>query len=454
MMHKHWFFWALRGAGGVLAISALLLAIPFLRERISPAAIQGVAAEVRDGPRLVATATVRLDHDVIDSLGIKVGEVKPPEQNRVLPPLLGSLTLDPNQLARVQARFPCEVIAIGTTSDGSGKHDQRPLAYGDEVHAGDLLAVLSCRELGEKKSELIDAWSQLQVDTETLERVEKLFEEGAVPETRFRQARRSVEAGKVALRRAEQTLRIWQIEDKEIQRLYDEAKRLRQTGAERSAALATEWARVEIRAPITGTILERNVNPHEIVNDPSRDLFKIGNLKQLKVWAYAAQEDLPVLMDLPRPLHWNVHLRTDASTCVSGTVERISELVDTNQRAVLLIGSLRNDQGRLRAGQLISATIEAKPEHGATELEVPTVALVEDGEESVVFVQPNAALPEYRLCPVQVVRRYRDVVLVRPRGEGTLKVGATVVTAGAVELRTVLENLQGNRKNELARANP
>jgi len=449
-MRKRWFIWGLQGAGAALAVSLLYLAFPFLRARIARES-GGHAAEAREGPpRLVAPGTVRLEPEVLDSLGIKTGEVKPAERTRVLPPLLGSLTLDPEQLARVQARFPCEVISIGTTVDAGGS--KHPLHYGDEVKAGDLLAILNCRELGEKKSELIDAWSQLQLDTETLQRTEKLFEEGVAPEARLRQVRRSVEAGKIALRRAEQTLRLWQVKDKEIQKLYEEAKRLRESGIERTAAQSVDWARVELRAPIAGTILERNVNPREIVNDPSRDLFKIANLKHLKVWAYANQEDVPLLMDLPRPLHWKVHLRTDASTWVPGTVERISELVDTNQRAVLLIGSLSNDAGRLRAGQLISATIEAQPTGGEAELELPTSALVEDGEESVVFVQPRPGVAEYRLCPVKVVRRFRDVVLVRPQDGTPVAAGATVVTSGAVELRTVVDGLQAAQKNEIARA--
>jgi cobalt-zinc-cadmium efflux system membrane fusion protein len=446
-MRKRWFIWVGQGVLAAVGVTGLFLAVPLLKARFSSAE-HSQASEAREGqPRLVGPGTVRLEADVVDTLGIKLGEVRSAERSRVLPALLGSLTLDPSQLARVQARFPFEVMSIGMTKD------QRPLDFGDEVKAGDLLAILSCRELGEKKCDLVDAWSQLQLDTETLARTEELFREGVVPDSRVRQVRRSVESSKVALRRAEQTLRIWQVEEKEIERLIEEARRLRDAGQERSAALAADWARVEIRAPLGGTILERNVNPREIVNDPTRDLFKIANLKQLKVWAYAAQEDVPVLMELPQPLRWSVHLRTDATTCVTGTVERISNLVDVAQRAVVLIGSVNNDHGRLRAGQLISATIETAPVQGDPSLEVPTAALVEDGEESVVFVVQSGTT-EYRLCPVKVIRRFRDVVLVQPQGAGLLASGASVVTAGAVELKTILENLQAAPKREFARANP
>lgn len=440
-MMKRISLWGVQaGLIGAAAIG-LCFAVPLLRARLAPGEAASPSDETPGGPRLVAAQTVRLEADVVASLGLRVEAVMPARRARVLPPLLGSLTLDPNHLARVQARFVGEVVEVGKVKvSEAGAY--RPLAYGDHVEKGDLLAVLWSKELGEKKSELVDTWSQWKLDQTTFDRLKEAYTNGAVPEARLREARRAAEASKIALRRAERTLRVWRVTDEEIRALTAEAERLRVSGAERDAELEERWARVEIRAPLGGIILERNVNPGENVNDTARDLFKIANLDRLKVWAYAPQEDLPILQALPRPIRWKIHLRTGTASCVEGTVERISELVDTAQRAVLLIGDVDNAQRQLRAGQLISATIEADPPEGV--LELPTSALVEDGAESVVFVQPRPGAADYRMCPVRVLRRYRDVVLVQaPRAgdESPLRVGASVVTSGAVELRTVLEGL-------------
>ena len=51
-------------------------------------------------------------------------------------------------------------------------------------------------------------------------------------------------------------------------------------------------------------------------------------------------------------------------------------------------------------------------------MEIPTAALVEDGQESVVFVQPDPARPVYTLRRVAVARRYHDKVYVRSLPDG------------------------------------
>ena len=51
----------------------------------------------------------------------------------------------------------------------------------------------------------------------------------------------------------------------------------------------------------------------------------------------------------------------------------------------LLRGQVSNPRGRMVAGQFITAAIQLPPP--ADEVEVPTEALIEDGTNSVVFVQ-------------------------------------------------------------------
>ncbi|MDG3007360.1 hypothetical protein [Paludisphaera mucosa] len=84
------------------------------------------------------------------------------------------------------------------------------------------------------------------------------------------------------------------------------------------------------------------------------------------------------------------------------------------------------------------------------EIEIPTSALVEDGDESVVFVQPDPGRPSYELRHVAILRHTSDVAFVRaaaPRaGEGDLAkavaIGERVVVSGALELRAALKELR------------
>src|SRR5262249_37753983 len=147
------------------------------------------------------------------------------------------------------------------------------------------------KDLGEKKSELVDALSQLSLDQENLARLEELYRQGNTSEAVVRQARRNVSAGLNAASRAERTLRIWKLPDEEVQAVKDEAKRVIQRKGKRDPAREKDWARVEVRAPLDGVVVEKNVNLGNIV-DTTFDLYKVADLSYLAAYANVYEEDL------------------------------------------------------------------------------------------------------------------------------------------------------------------
>lgn len=80
--------------------------------------------------------------------------------------LQGTLTFDPNRFVRVHSRFPGEVRRVGPAGE-----KKRPLQFGDKVAVGDLLATIWCKDIGEKKSELVDALSRVYFDRIVLDRL-------------------------------------------------------------------------------------------------------------------------------------------------------------------------------------------------------------------------------------------------------------------------------------------
>ena len=96
------------------------------------------------------------------------------------------------------------------------------------------------RDLGEKKSDLIDGLSQLRVDEDSLARISNAAVEGAVPERILQDTRRKVEADRIAVSRAVRTLQSWRISKEEIDQVRAEAERLvaREDGQSRGAGRA------------------------------------------------------------------------------------------------------------------------------------------------------------------------------------------------------------------------
>jgi membrane fusion protein, heavy metal efflux system len=76
-------------------------------------------------------------------------------------------------------------------------------------------------------------------------------------------------------------------------------------------------------------------------------------------------------------------------------------------------GHIDNADGTLRAGQFISSRIELPPPQDVVEL--PTSAVVDDGQQCIVFVQTDAAKQQYTMRRVELTNRFEKKVFVRSR---------------------------------------
>jgi membrane fusion protein, heavy metal efflux system len=418
----------------------------------------------------VRANSLLVPEEVRKSLGMVQGNVdqimsaEMPTRKRALV-MPGSTALDPARLIRVRVRFaPAEVVEVGKIDDphaspGHVPPLRRDLQAGDPVKKGDLLVVLSSVDLGNKKNDLFDALSQLRLDEEVLKRAEDY--KASVPEVFLLNAKRNVQADINAVARAENTLKTWEIPDDEIQAVRDEVKNItseqdrRAKGKER----LKKWARVELKAPDDGYIVEQNMALHETIVDNTTNLIQIAKVDALIVLASVPEDDLPALLDLKQRtqnhIPWSV--RTAGTEPVEGYVDDIGYLIDPNQHTAVVRGHIPNPNSLLRAGQFVTASVELLPPRNV--VEIPISALVEDGKDSVVFVQPDPKAPIYALRRVQVTNRFEKTVYVRsvPMTQGDrwaadedgvspssepLCEGERVLTSGSLELKTALENKQ------------
>jgi cobalt-zinc-cadmium efflux system membrane fusion protein len=410
---------------------------------------------------------VQLSQEVKERLAIQVAQVEPPKQGRQLT-LSGSLNFDPDLLAQVHPRFSGEVIEIGPYVPRGATHpSDRALSFGDPVSKGQLLAVIWSKDLGEKKNDLIEGLAKVWTDQTTLTALEELASEGAGSGANVRLQKGVVAADYSAVDRARNALHIWRLTDKEIQEVEDNAKAIYN---ERTKALNTkgekktppggdwkQWARTEVQANFSGTIVERNVEKTGALVDVTATLFKIADLNKLIALTYAYEEDLPDLLRLPRPIPWEVRAATDAPEGVltTGGVDLIGPIIDPNQHTALVMGHVDNPGPAhpLRAGQFITATISLPAPDNV--VAVPATAVVETGAESVVFVQPDRTKPIYSMRRVAVTRRYPTEIKVLSKllgNEGpryqALHPGEWVVTEGAMLLKATLDDVQAKEESK------
>ena len=220
-----------------------------------------------------------------------------------------------------------------------------------------LLAVVWSREVGEKKSDLIHAMARLALDQEQFDRLNSL-EKGVVPAHMVLDARRKCESDLIAVQRAGRTLRSWRLSEREIGEVVAEANSIRQGDHAAEPLVAEHWAKFEIRSPLDGIILERNVTIGDLVS-VGADMFKIGDLTTLGVMANLFEQDLPLVESLSSDQRlWTVYVASRNETPgIVGRFETIGSVIDPRQHTASVIGWVPNVSGTLRAGQLIHVEI-------------------------------------------------------------------------------------------------
>ncbi|MHB1425970.1 MAG: efflux RND transporter periplasmic adaptor subunit [Gemmataceae bacterium] len=396
---------------------------------------------VKDQPH-----TLQVPEEVRAALGIRKGGkdrievVKVPTTTRPLN-LYGSTALDNTHLARIRARFaPCEVRKIGEKID-SGKRTEtgetayRELRPGDEVKKGDVLGVFFSVDVGSKKNDLLDALVQYLLDQRIYDNMTKYS--SSIPQIQLDTQWSKVQSDRNAINRALHNLEVWNIPQDEIDALHAEAKKL---SADKDAWFKTPegrwvkgekqgthgqvdvdkenenpWARVTLRAPFDGIIVERNLAVHEIVVDNTVNLFQIAQVNRLQVIAHAPEDELPTLNALtPEQRVWSV--RTVGPVPISGLkgpIDEIGYLIDPNQHTAVIKGYIDNLHKQIRAGQFVSCTIQLPPPRDV--VEVPIDAVVEDGKYCVVFVQPDPVKPYFTMRRVQLTHRFEKTAFVRSK---------------------------------------
>jgi membrane fusion protein, heavy metal efflux system len=347
-------------------------------------------------------------------------------RNLVLP---GSTALDPGRIVRARIRFaPAETVKIfeyerhDPPSPGSVASQFHELRPGDRVHKGDPLATLYSADVGNKKNDLFEAVIQYRLDKIILERAEK--NASALPDVFLWNARRNVQTDRSGIIRAENTLKIWNIEDKDIEDVVKEANQydLNAIMSDKDPKLGggaewgrnkAKWAEVILKAPSDGVIIERNISRGEVVIDNTLNLFTIARVDRLAVLSNLPEDDLPTLREGMRWEVKTVGANADREKGLPGFIEEIGYLIDPNQHTAMVKGYIDNPGERIRAGQFVTTTVKLPAPEDV--VEIPANAIVEDGRQSVVFVQTNAEKGYYTMRRVLVTHRLENKVLVRSK---------------------------------------
>ena len=287
----------------------------------------------------------------------------------------GEITYDATRFANVSSRVAGTVWQV-----------QKDI--GDRVQAGEVLALVDGKTVGEAKGELVDALVEEGLQLRTLDRLQGIGD-GVIAGRRIIETQAAYDEARVHVLAAQQSLSnlgfVVNLDQLRALSHEEQIDRLRRLGVgsldERANGGGPSTANLlPIRSVMDGVVVTRNVVAGEVV-DTSQVLFQVADTGQMWVKVNVPLEDADQLkLGLP------VRFRPDGSREeVTGKLTWISSAVDPQTRMVETHAELPNPAGRLRDGTFGTGRIVLRDEPEA--IVVPDDAIQSDGDCQLVFVR-------------------------------------------------------------------
>lgn len=310
-------------------------------------------------------------------------------------PTKAEVTLDPNlytvdrpelfKMAKVETRdLPTILNANGTvtpdinstihvTSQGSGRVLELKVRLGDYVNKGQMLLSIQSSDLAGAFSDHQKAVSDDRLAQKALERAQLLYSHGAMAEKDLQQAEDTEEKAQADVKNTEQRVRL--------------------LGGDPAHPGAT----IELRAPISGTIVEQNISGFEGIRslDNSPNLFTIADLSQVWVLCDVYENDLGEVHvgDSAR-----IRLNAYPDKTFDGQVADISRVLDPATRSAKVRIVLANHDGSLRPGMFAMATFRSRKSQ--SRIVVPATSLIRLQDKDWVFRKQKEGAQQFRRVEV------------------------------------------------------
>ena len=326
----------------------------------------------------------------------------------VLKAQAGKILANENRLAHLSARVPGRIVAVYAN-------------LGDRVKEGDRLLLLDSPAFGEAQLEYRKARTTLSVMEKALERATALLDRGAIGAGEHQRREADYENARADLHEAEEKLHLLGMTEREIQQLA--AKTLPHA----------EVARVSLRAPFSGEVIERNATIGEVI-DPNKTLFTVADLST--VWVRA---DFPEQQAgrLKTGLIFEVRVSAYPDAIFQGAMTYVGAVIDPTTRTVVARADVSNSDGRLRPEMFAEVSLVTDEQ---SVLSVPRAAVQQVGSRTVVFVVRGPRRFESREVTLgQASSEYIQVVT-------GLTSGDEVVTQGSYALKS--EHLREQMSSE------
>lgn len=336
-------------------------------------------------------------------------------------------TVPQEQLAHLQVQpartmpFEAELKTTGTV-DWDNDHTSQAITQvsgpitrilvdtGAVVKEGQPLLYVASPDITAAVSTYRKAQNRLVLAKANLDRSSDLLEHKAIAQRDFEQARADYNDASTDLETARQALRILGVSSADIQAAEQQNSPIR--------------PELPMRAPISGTVVQKMVNPGQLIQAGATTAFVISNVSTVWVQAHLYEKDLR-----------NVRIGDTADVHSAsfpddfkGRVTYIGSMLDPATRTTPVRVVTANPKGFLKKDQFVDVVIHDKATHEA--LVVPTSAVLYDAE-NLPFVYVQIEPGKFAQRQITLGAQRPDVTEVA----SGLKAGDQVVTQGSLFLQ-------------------
>jgi len=289
--------------------------------------------------------------------------------------------------------------------------------YGQQVKAGQALALLYSGDLGMAQSAYLSSGAKLYVATKAYERAKLLLKEKVIGLAELQRRQGQMLSMQAERREAQNRLRLLGMTDEQIEQL-DRDHTIR--------------SHVPITAPFDSRVIQRNITKGEVV-EVTEKLFTVADLSEVWVLANVPEKDIPFIRSSERTdgeQVVEVRLNAYPDEVFHGTVTYVGDVLDVATRTMNLRVEVPNPDRKLKPEMYATVRVYSPLERDV--LTVPETAVQRDRHKQFVFVRRDEETFEARDIKLGVSNGERVTVL-----DG-LDQGEQVVVNGGFILKSEL----------------
>lgn len=346
-----------------------------------------------------------------------------------------------DRLIQLQITIPAQFKAMNKYLDRTyapidGKVMSVFVDIGTIVKKGQPLIQIKSDAIGQMQLEFLDKYiiidsnirqmqAQYNLSVQTNRREKILFNEGI-------SSRQEYEVARAQMLKDKANLDSLIIEKNAIIKVYAQRVALyggNESTIRRAASTKRIYPFITLCSNKNGVVLERMVNPGEIVNQ-NRELFNVADLSTIWLVGYAFEKDAPLLKVGQNVVGMFEDTHSETATqvhqdVVRGQLSYVASILDTERKTLEVIADIPNKNFALKPNMYAEMVVDI----GKIQvLAVPNTALQKYGDYTFAFVEVAPHTYEERKVEIgQHNDKYTEV-------KSGLKLGEEIVTSGGFSL--------------------